>query len=396
MLRAATIIFLSLFCALARAQDPSLSEPLPIVTFETWKLVNEGDEGREFELAFPSPVASPYAVNNVVPLRVFVPVGEGPKPVVLILHYWGASDLRAEVAMAGDLRRDGIASVLVALPYHLGRTPKGYRSGEMAIQPDPAIMVATLRQAVLDIRRAVDWIETRTEFNSKKIGLAGTSLGAVVSATVYGVEPRIGPATFVVGGVDIAHILWNSSRVVSARERLRRLGYTETKLREALVSVEPMSFLPRKNQTPTFVVGAKFDSVIPVSDTEKLIERLPNASTLWLDTGHYGGIFVQRRVQRTVSKFFRETFDGKAFVAPKSIYAPTVRLGASADTGRGFQLAVGFDLWRSDNDKYFASVFLSPRELSLFGGFKIDRGLSAGAFLGLRRQGVGLFWSVIL
>lgn len=394
---AAIIIGFSLFTLRSVAQVPAVDSPLPVIQFEPWRTVNEDDLLREYTLRFPSVVQTQYPENNVVPLRVFIPAdAKAPTPVVMVLHYWGASDQRAEVAMANDLVRQGISAVLVALPYHLGRTPRGSRSGQLAVQPDPKALALTMTQAVLDVRRAIDWVQSRPEFDGKRIGIAGTSLGAVVSATAYGAEPRIGPAAFVVGGADIANILWNSSRVVTERDRMRRAGITEGKLREELVAVEPLTRLPRKEPGPTFVVGGRFDTVVPPEDTRKLINALPGGESLWLETGHYGGIFVQRRVQRLVAQFFRDSFDGKAFKAPTSIYAPTIRLGASVSTGNGFQLAVGLDLWRSRDDKFLATLLLSPRDLQAFIGFKLDRNLSAGGFVGLRHQGVGIFWSTVL
>ena len=173
-------------------------------------------------------------------------------PVVVVLHYWGASDQKAEVSLANDLLRRGIAAVLMPLPYHLSRTPAGYRSGQLAIQADPKVLVATMSQAVLDVRRTVDWIETRPEFDSRHIGIVGTSLGSLVAANSYGVESRFGPAAFVVGGADFAHIIWNSSRVVTQREDLRRRGYTEERMRDELKPIEPLEFLSaRRARRPT-------------------------------------------------------------------------------------------------------------------------------------------------
>jgi dienelactone hydrolase len=111
-------------------------------------------------------------------------------PVVLITHYWGARDLRAEVSLATELAQLGIGSAIMSLPYHLSRAPKGTRSGDMAIQPDPEKLKATLVQSVLDMRRTLDFLATRPEFRRDQIGLAGTSLGAIVASLAYAVEPR--------------------------------------------------------------------------------------------------------------------------------------------------------------------------------------------------------------
>ncbi len=316
--------------------------------------------------------------------------------MVVLLHYLGANNQKAETSLANDLARLGMGSVLVALPYHLGRTPPGYRSGELAIQPDPDALVESMTQAVLDVRRAVDWIASRPEFDSTKIGLAGTSLGSIISTLVYAIEPRISASAFVLGGIDLAHILWHSSRVVKQRDRLRRLGFTESKLREAIAEVEPSRYLNPADSRPTFLVTAKFDTVVPPTDAQKLAESLANEKILRLNTGHYGGVFIQQRVQRLVARFFEETFAGKPFEPPKSVYAPTVRLGGISSTDSLVQLGVGFDLWRSSNDRFVSTLFATPRGPQLFFGGRVDQSISVGLFAGPRKVSLGVVWSRVL
>lgn len=381
----------------ALAQGGRILQAPDRIDFSPPRLESESELLSEYVGAFPSPVVSRYPVNNVVPVRAFVPKGvSGKVPVVIVLHYLGASNHKAEISLANDLARLGVASVLIALPYHLGRTPDGFRSGELAIQPDPAALVESMTQAVLDVRRAVDWIGTRPEMDSSRIGLAGTSLGSIVSTLVFAVEPRIGASAFVLGGVDLAHILWHSSRVVKQRDRLRRLGFTESKLREAITEVEPMRYLDARDVRPTFLVTAKFDTVVPPADAQKLSDLLNNESVLRLDTGHYGGVFIQQRVQRLVARFFAESFSGKRFEPPKSVYAPTVRLGGISSTDSFIQLGVGFDLWRSSDDRFLSTLFATPRGPQLFLGGRVDQSISVGMFAGPRKVSLGVVWSRVL
>lgn len=359
-------------------------------------MVSSNDTWTEFSVSFPSAVVTGYPENDSVSVRAFVPRANAPVPVVVILHYWGASDQRGEVSLAATLCQQGVAAVLVPLPYHLTRTPAGHRSGEMAIVPDVTRLVSTMNQGASDVRRTIDWIGTRPEFDPKRIGIEGTSLGSIVGALVYGLDYRIAAASFVLGGADIAHILWHSSRVVAQRDNLRRQGYTETKLREALTDIEPLNYLPRLTPTPAFVVAARFDTVVPPVDVTKLLEQLPGAQALWLDTGHYGGVFVQRRVQRLVADFFTETFAGRSFVAPKHLYAPTVRIGVSFNSSTRLQVGVGIDVWRTPRGDTFATLMATPKGIQGFAGFRLSQGLSVGGFISNRRVGAGVLWSTVL
>jgi acetyl esterase/lipase len=397
----------ALGCALAialsqstLAQDPAtdLRRPLPPIAFDPWKQASETDNYREYTSEFPSVVQSEYPVNDVVPVRSFVPKSaKGPAPVVLVLHYWGAKDLKVERALADQLASRGIGAVIMTLPYHLGRTPSGARSGELAIRPDPVKMRATMIQATLDAKRAIDFIMTRPEFDSSKMGITGTSLGALVSALVYGTDSRLNHAAFILGGVDLAQIVWSSSLLVEVRDGLRRKGYTETRLRNELVEVEPLTYLGSRLNDSAFIIGGKYDTVIPNGATEALIGSFANPRTLWLDTGHYGGIFVQSRILKEVARYFQTEYAGKAFEPPKRIYAPTLRIGIQANTMNGFDIGVGIDIWKSNQrGDITATGLLTPRGPQLFLGARIANGISFGGIAGTRNVGVGIFWSRVL
>lgn len=377
---------------------PSITQRPPAITFPDWKEVDRAQGAVEYTVSFASPVTTRFPQNDHIDLRLFLPEeGDGPFPVVIILHYWGATDLRVERSLAVDLAQRKIASAVMTLPYHLGRTPPGYHTGELAILPDPDQLVATMTQSVLDVRRCVDYIESRPEFAKGKIGISGTSLGSIVSSASFGVESRIVYASFVLGGADLAHILWNSSRVVSQRESLRRKGVTEDKLRRDFAQIEPLNFLPNRKHGASFVVGGLYDTVIPHESTVSLVNSLPDPQVLWLDTGHYGGIFVQRRLLRLVAQFFETSFTGGHFVAPKAIYAPTLRIGFKLDSKAGFDLGIGLELLKFDRrgDSYSA-LFVTPRGPQLFVGQKFAQGASVGTTFSNRGIGIGLLWSTVL
>jgi len=369
----------------------------PPIPFPSWTEIARTEASAEYEITFPSPIETSHPENNVVPVRALLPIeASGPVPVVVLLHFWGATDLSADLDLADKLNRRGIGAVLVTLPYHMRRAPKGTRSGELAIQPDPVRMVATMTQSVADIRRTIDWIQTRPEFRKDQIGIAGTSLGSIVASLVFAVDSRLSSGAFMLGGVDLAHILWNSSRVVTQREDLRRRGYTEERMRDELKPIEPLEFLS-STERPTLVVGARHDTVIPPVDTGKLIDVLGAPQTLWLETGHYGGVFVQRRLLRTVSTFFEATFAGKRYEAPTKFFAPTIRVGIGLNPATGLQVAAGIDVWQLNaKADGFASLMITPRGFQGYIGYRINQGLSLGAVILPKRATVGVLWSVVL
>jgi dienelactone hydrolase len=380
------------------AQPASTVQPPPRISFDLWREVSRGEFSNEYSLTFPSSTVTGVENNDSVRLRVIVPTGTfGPVPVVVLLHYWGATDLSLERSVAKRLADAGIATVVVPLPYHLDRTPPGRVSGEMAVEPDVLKLQATMWQSVNDVRRAVDWIESRSEFDKSRIGISGTSLGALVAALSFAVEPRFSASCFLLGGADIAHILWHSSRVVSQREALRDQGYTEGRVREELAGIEPLNYLSKSDMRPAYVIAAKFDSVVPPADAEKLIGSLGNVQATWLDTGHYGGVLVQNKLVSSVSRFFAQTMRGTGFSAPDSLYAPTIRWGINFNDETGMQVMAGLDVWRlKANGETFASVMLTPRGGAGYIGHTVSKNLSFGVTVLRKRTTWGILWSIVL
>ena len=403
-------VVVGLFTALAIGQDPvipgsmpvTIKTPPPAITFSDWKEIRLSDTFeeptyREYEVTFPSAIVTPYPANNIVPLRIFRPLGDAPVPVVLIAHYWGAQDLRAETNLATELCRRNIAAAIITLPYHLKRTPPGHRSGELAITADISALRQTTLQSVLDIRRSVDFLQSRPEFKRTPLGLAGISLGGVVGATAFAVEPRITHVTFLVAGLDLAQIIWKSSRLVQAREGLRARGYSERRLREELRDIEASELLPRDPPGTAFLVTGKFDTVIPEGSSQALAKAFPDSAILRLDTGHYGGVFVQRRLIRESADFFSKSFDSLKYVPPTKLYAPTIRLGLTLDSKYGLNVAGSLDLWRFDKSgETAARLVLSPRSINVWLTREVSQGLSVGGFVGFRGAGLGVMWTVVL
>lgn len=389
-----TTVLICFIVALAHSQS---SFEVPKLAFGGWQEQGSNGEQIEYVASFPSAFRSGIKENDNVQLRIFLPeLGPEKPPMVLVLHYWGASNLRLERALALDLNRRGIGAAVLSLPYHLSRAPKGTSSGELAIQPDPQKLVATMSQAVMDVRRSLDFIESRKECGPI-LGIHGTSLGAIVSSLAYANDPRLKNAVFLLGGIDLSKIIFESSRVQPIREALRKKGLSEVSLREALSIVEPANYLPKKEPGRTLVIRAAFDTVIPSECTDELIAKLPDSQVLEIDTGHYGGVFVQGRLLRASADFFDAINRNRPFTVPKKVIAPTIRLGFIATTPSDFNIAAGVDLIKFDSSgTRYASILVTPRSPVLWVGTSIATSVTFGVAASNRSVGVGFFWSTVL
>ena len=386
--------------AQATADAPQIQAPAPppIISFDEMKPYATWAGTDEFVVSFPSSVTSDHEQNNVVPIHILLPHDKtGPFPVVVILHYWGALNRNVERAMGQEFNRRGIAAVLMTLPYHLERTPPGVRSGELAIQPDVTQLRTTMLQSLQDTRRAIDYIQTRPEFQHDKIGITGLSLGAIVTALVYGVDTRVSHAVFVLGGVDIANILWHSSRVVPQREALRQKGFSEERLRDELADLEPGTFLKQRETKDALVVTARYDTVIPSKASQELIDDLGTSKISWLNTGHFGGAFVQKRLLSETGDYFENAFNGTPYHPASNLGAPTIRLGVQYNPATGMDIGFGLDFFAAGNQREYAgTALITPRGLRLFLGRRTSDQLSVGILIDARRIAPGILWSTVL
>jgi hypothetical protein len=352
----------------------------------------------EYRVEFASAYRSPYPANNTVHAWWLVPAERvGRVPTVVLLHSLGIRRPELEMGLARELVRNGITVFLMTLPYHMQRTPPGYGSGDLILAGDIALLREAGVQATWDVRRAVDWLQRQPEVDPDRIALVGISLGAILGATALASEPRLHSAVLILGGADLAHVLWDSILAIRARARLRREGYTLERLREELAPIEPLNLLTPEHGEKTFVIGARFDIVVPTEDTEKLIRALGNPKVLWLNTGHFGGGLVQRPLFRLVRQHLQARFEGRNPDGNPSVLAPTVRIGAIYSAGRDFRLALGTDFWRSDaRGALFVSGVLTPRGGSLFAGVRLRLGFSVGAEITPKRTYGAVFWHFVL
>lgn len=383
----------------AYAQVPPVdSRPEPIPTSDYRILPRASDpEQTVFVLRFPSPIVTAIQENNTAVVDVYEPRdARRPMPIVILLHYWGATDLDVERRFAKDLNARGFAAAVVTLPYHLQRTPPGQKSGEYAIRPDVNFLKETITQAVFDIKRLLDWIESRPlQYDASRIALAGISLGAVVGSLAVGADERISAGAFLLGGVDLAHLIWHSSVTINTRNGFRGLGYTEERLRQELESVEPARYARPEIGDSILVMGARFDEIVPAEDTEKLVRAFDAKHVVWLNSGHYGGAIVERRIYRTVAEFLQSQFTSGEF-SPPSVQVPTIRVGVHYNTDYKLTVAAGLDLWKAPQSKGFISGMISPEGPFLFGGLTPAKGFTFGVTITTNKVTWGAFWGVVL
>jgi dienelactone hydrolase len=278
--------------------DAALCERL--AAFETpdaefsWVLreTRQGEKFTQYWLSFPSPVKTEVPEINTVWCRFWQPKdGIKRRPAAVLLHWLGGSFDTLEI-VGQRMAEQGIATLMLYMPGYGPRKPKDAGPNEKLTKKDVTSMISGLRQTVLDVRRAGDWLAARPDVEPSRVGLVGISLGAVVGSLTAGVDDRFGRSVFLIGGGDLPSIVMHGSReTADAKARLLKDGYTIETLRDLWRGVEPLTYASRVRPEDVLLINAETDEVIPKECTERLSAAMGSPEIRWFKGGHYALLF---------------------------------------------------------------------------------------------------------
>ena len=239
-------------------------------------------------LHFPSAFRTPHRENDTVHARYF-PASSGSgerRRAVVVLPHWNA-DPGSYVALARLLARFGISAVRLSLPYHDTRMPPELRRADYIVSANVGRTVQVCRQAVLDARRAVDWLESR---GYERIGILGTSLGSCLAMLAAAHDPRISAAALNHISPYFADVVWEGLSTAHVRAGLDGAIDLEL-LRDLWLPISPAPYVDRMRGTRTLLVYARYDLSFPVRLSRRLVAdfraRGIDPEVFVLPCGHY-------------------------------------------------------------------------------------------------------------
>jgi hypothetical protein len=250
-------------------------------------------KGEAGTLRFPSALATPHPENNIVVARWFPSRDEAPTGVkkgrgraVVVLPQWN-SDAGGHIGLSRLLARFGVSALRLSLPYHDQRMPPELTRADYIVSANIARTVQVCRQAVLDTRRAIQWLSDQ---GFERIGILGTSLGSCLSLLTSAHEPKIRAQALNHVSPWFADVVWRGLSTQHVREGLN--GHIDLeRLRRLWRPISPFSYLDRVRDTRTLLVYAKYDLTFPVDLSQALVAEfarrgLPHQVSV-LPCGHY-------------------------------------------------------------------------------------------------------------
>jgi hypothetical protein len=237
-------------------------------------------------LKFPSAVETPYVENNTVWGRFYG--GDDGDLAMVVLPQWNCK-WDSQVALCRTLQRAGVSSLRLSLPYHHHRKPAHLERSEYLVSANIGRTLASMRQAVLDVRRAGDWLLER---GFRRIGIIGTSIGSCIGFLTLAHDQRFSTAVFIHVSSYFADVVWHGLSTQHVRQSLE--GTVDLQqLRFLWSPISPYPFIKRLHGTgrSMLAISGRYDLTFLPQLTQQTYEEFDRQSVpydrVWLPCGHY-------------------------------------------------------------------------------------------------------------
>jgi hypothetical protein len=243
-----------------------------------------------------------------------------PMPAIIILPISAGAQYPLERYFARYFGRRGYAAVIV------------HRESERDPETGEEIN-ELLHQSIFDNMRVIDWLRTRDELDTTRIGLLGTSMGAIKGSLVVAVDPRINAAVLALAGEDLPYILSHSTEgrlrgggIVGHRNAyLAKHHITLEQFSERLketITCDPQSFAPCVDPRKVLLFLGACDTIVPFKKGWELRRAMGEPDTVVMLSGHYTALLYLFYIRSTAFEFFRRHFDANNRAVTSSPLSP--------------------------------------------------------------------------
>ena len=234
---------------------------------ELKRKAEEGElEEAEF-LRFTSPIRTRYPENDIVNARWY-PAPEKinkhktnhekkPKQAIIVMPQWNA-DAFSHNALCTLFNRFGISALRLSKPYHDIRRPAELERSDYAVSANVGRTIEACRQAVVDIRSCLDWLESQ---GYEQFGVLGTSLGSCYAFIAAAHDSRLEVCAFNHASTWFGDVVWTGQSTRHIREAFQQAELTQDLVRQIFTGISPMSYMQRFAANPkrVLVIHATYD-----------------------------------------------------------------------------------------------------------------------------------------
>ena len=227
-----------------------------------------------YELTYASPK------GGRVPATLFVPDGDGPFGGLVLMHGLPGDRTGMSDYAIGFAQLDAVV-ITIDAPFsrlqHAGEEPLSFSERDH----DEQI------QLIVDLRRAVDLLVSRSEVDSDRMGYVGISYGGAMGGLLAGVEDRLQGYVLQVGdGGLVTHFTGPEDTG----------GYIYTGLSESgreswlklMWPIEPIHYVGHASPAALLFQNGSLDESVPPADALRYQEAGSEPKTVWWYDGGHG------------------------------------------------------------------------------------------------------------
>jgi dienelactone hydrolase len=280
--------------------------------------------------------------GNLVDARYFRSYASGRKPLLIVMPIWATHTFPSTVISNGyALHSEGEANILWMQGD--GALFDWFEIADIESEQEfhQAVTEAAerFRAVAIDVRRLIDWAETRPEIDTSRIGLIGFSMSALVGANVAGNDPRINTAVYVLGGARPGDMMADCNLVVQyMREEVSEtLGWTQQQYREyfqeQLTYGDPARWQGHYRPENTLIIESGKDDCIPAASRASLFTATGEPERILYPYNHWQPFLSMTPVGRNVlTRDIYEFLDRKLLQNRKDSPQGSHRTTSSATT----------------------------------------------------------------
>ena len=257
------------------------------------RMMAEGKLEKAPFLRFTSPVRTPYPENDLVNARWYPAPAERmqgkPRRAMIVMPQWNA-DAFSHNVLCSLFNRFGISALRLSKPFHDIRRPAETERSDYAVSANIGRTMAAGRQAVVDVRCCLDWLE---EQGYEEFGILGTSLGSCYAFIASAHDARIRVNAFNHASMAFGDVVWTGQSTRHIREGFEQAGLTQERLYRLWSGISPVSYMARFAELAKRVLAvyARYDLTFLPQYSEMVVQAFAQHGIDFvakvLPCGHY-------------------------------------------------------------------------------------------------------------
>ena len=168
-----------------------------------------------------------------------------------------------------------ISALRLSLPYHDERMPPELRRADYIVSANVGRTVQVCRQAVLDARRAMQWLAPQ---GYESIGILGTSLGSCLAMLTTAHEPLVKAAALNHISPYFADVVWDGLSTAHVRSSARRPDRSRAAAADLDADLAVPVYRARPQGKRVLLVYARYDLTFPVELSRMLVDEFRAAA----------------------------------------------------------------------------------------------------------------------